>query len=104
MAVLGEIGDAGLPASALAQAQAGAFEAFLSASHVTSLISMTIVAIAAIIVGFLLPHISPPTKPMERGVAPVPSNPADELVIHEAESYGEEVVGEYVDDGRPAKE
>ena len=104
VAVLGEIGDAGLPASALAQAQAGAFEAFLSASHVTSLISMTIVAIAAITVGFLLPHISPPTKPMERGVAPVPSNPTDELVIHEAESYGEEVVGEYVDDGRPAKE
>jgi hypothetical protein len=34
----------------------------------------------------------------------VPSNPADELVIHEAESYGEEVVGEYADDGRPAKE
>lgn len=103
VAVLGEVGDAGLPPAALAQAQSGAFEAFLGASHVTSLISMTIVAIAAIIVGFLLPHISPPTKPMERGVAPVPSNPADELVIHEAESYGDEVSGEYVDDKSPPK-
>ncbi len=104
VAVLGEVGDAQLPASALAQAQAGAFEAFLSASHVTSLISMTIVGIAAIIVGFLLPHITPPTKPMERGIAPEPSNPADELVIQEAESYDEEVLGEYVDERRPAKE
>ena len=104
VAVLGEAGGAGLPAAALAQAQAGAFEAFLSASHLTSLISMTVVGIAAIIVGFLLPHISPPTKPMERGIAPEPSNPADELVIHEAESYEEEVLGEYVDERRPAKE
>jgi EmrB/QacA subfamily drug resistance transporter len=104
VAVLGEVGDAQLPASALAQAQAGAFEAFLSASHVTSLISMTIVGIAAIIVGFLLPHITPPTKPMERGIAPEPSNPADELIIQEAESYDEEVLGEYVDERRPAKE
>lgn len=104
VAVLGEVGDAQLPASALAQAQAGAFEAFLSASHVTSLISMTIVGIAAIIVGFLLPHITPPTKPTERGIAPEPSNPADELVIQEAESYDEEVLGEYVDERRPAKE
>ena len=104
VAVLGEVGDAQLPASALAQAQAGAFEAFLSASHMTSLISMTIVGIAAIIVGFLLPHITPPTKPTERGIAPEPSNPADELVIQEAESYDEEVLGEYVDERRPAKE
>ncbi len=102
--VLGQVSEAGLPASAVAQAQAGAFDAFLSASHLTSLISMTIVGLAAIIVGFLLPHITPPTKPIEQGIAPVPGSPADALVIGEAESYVDEAGGEYAQEPRRSGE
>ena len=102
--VLGQVSEAGLPASVAAQAQAGAFDAFLSASHLTSLISMTIVGLAAIIVGFLLPHITPPTKPIEQGIAPVPGSPADALVIGEAESYVDEAGGEYSQDPRRSGE
>ena len=102
--VLGQVSEAGLPASVAAQAQAGAFDAFLSASHLTSLISMTIVGLAAIIVGFLLPHITPPTKPIENGIAPAPGSPADALVIGEAESYVDEAGGEYSQDPRRSGE
>ena len=65
---------------------------------------MTIVGLAAIIVGFLLPHITPPTKPIEQGIAPAPGSPADALVIGEAESYVDEAGGEYSQDPRRSGE
>ena len=102
VAVLGQASAEGLPASTVASVQAGAFDAFLSATHVTSIISLVVVGIAAIIVGFFLPHISPPTAAMERGLGPKPVDPADELIHDETESYGREVDAEYVEKPGPA--
>jgi Na+/melibiose symporter-like transporter len=101
VSVLGQASADGLPASTVATLQAGAFEAFLGATHVTFIISLVVVAIAALVVGFFLPHISPPTGAMERGLAPKPVDAADELVQREAASYEEEAATEYVEKQRP---
>jgi len=101
VSVLGQASADGLPASEVAAFQAGAFEAFLNATHVTFIISLVVVAIAALVVGFFLPHISPPTAAMERGVAPKPVDAADELVQREAASYKDEAAAEYIDKRRP---
>ena len=50
----------GAPQAVIAQIQHGAYEAFLSASHFTTIICAVIVLLAAAIVGFLLPTIKPP--------------------------------------------
>lgn len=52
----------GAPAELVAQGKAIAFDSFLSATHVTSLISMALVLVAALVVWFLLPPITPPQK------------------------------------------
>ena len=101
VSVLGQASADGLPASTVATLQAGAFEAFLGATHVTFIISLVVVAIAALVVGFFLPHISPPTAAMERGVAPKPVDAADGLVQREAASYEDEAATEYVEKQRP---
>jgi DHA2 family multidrug resistance protein-like MFS transporter len=68
----------GLPIATL---QAGAFEAFLSAAHVASAISLGIVIIAALVVGFGLPKITPPSsRPLAPatgdGQTPIPAEGA----------------------------
>lgn len=50
------------PADLIETVRAGAFEAFLSASHVTMILSAVVVVIAALLVAFLLPTIQPPRK------------------------------------------
>ncbi len=50
------------PEALIETVRAGAFEAFLSASHVTMILSAVVVVIAALLVGFLLPVIQPPRK------------------------------------------
>ncbi|MDA8436413.1 MAG: DHA2 family efflux MFS transporter permease subunit [Actinomycetales bacterium] len=60
--VLQEAAAQGLPATVVAATRATAFDAFLSASHVTTLISTGIVVVAALVVWFLLPPITPPQK------------------------------------------
>ena len=60
--VLGQAAEQGLPASVVEATKATAFDAFLSASHVTTLISAIIVVVAAVLVWFLLPPITPPQK------------------------------------------
>ncbi len=52
----------GAPADALAAARQGAYNAFLSATHLTSWISALVVLLAAGIVFFVLPLIKPPTR------------------------------------------
>ena len=101
VSVLGQASADGLPASTVATFQAGAFEAFLGATHVTFIISLVVVAIGALIVGFFLPHINPPTAAMERGVAPKPVDAADELVQREAASYEDEAATEYIEKQSP---
>jgi EmrB/QacA subfamily drug resistance transporter len=60
--VLKQAATQGLPSSVVDATKATAFDAFLSASHVTTLISTGIVIIAAFVVWFLLPPITPPQK------------------------------------------
>ena len=82
-------GKAGMPASLLDQLRTGAFDAFLSASHITLWVSVGVVAVAALLVLFLLPVINPPRA--HDGPPPVPADPADALVQREVEAYPEEV-------------
>ncbi len=60
--VLDSLAANGAPAELVAQGKAIAFDSFLSAAHVTSLISMALVLVAALVVWFLLPPITPPQK------------------------------------------
>lgn len=53
---------AGLPAPLAAQATSEAFDAFLTASHVTAIVSAVMIFVAAIIVVALLPKITPPSR------------------------------------------
>jgi len=61
-AVLKHALAAGAPVDAVNAARVGAYDAFLSASHLTSWISAGVVLLGAAIVFFLLPKITPPTR------------------------------------------
>lgn len=63
----------GLPASATQQAISFTFDAFLQASHVTSLVSAVMIFIAAAVVIGFLPKIAAPTA--HPGAAPAPHQP-----------------------------
>jgi hypothetical protein len=93
----------GIPASVIEPLRTGAFEAFLSASHVTSYISLGVIVIAALAVFFLLPQINPPEKG-DRAVGAPAADATDALVREEIEHYSEEAAEEYVvrDRGNPA--
>ncbi len=74
VAVLEKAQAQGIPAPVIDAAKNQAFDAFLNASHVTGLISTVLVFVAAAVVWFMLPPITPPTK----GAAPAgPGRPAD---------------------------
>ena len=93
-AILTDAAAQGMPASIVEPLRTGAFEAFLSASHVTSYISLAMIVIAALLVFFLLPQITPPEKG-DRAVG-APADPTDALVREEVEHYSEEAAEEYV--------
>jgi MFS transporter, DHA2 family, multidrug resistance protein len=59
--VLQKAQAAGAPADAVERIRTEAFDAFLSASHFTYWISTAVIVLAAAIVFFALPHITPPT-------------------------------------------
>jgi MFS transporter, DHA2 family, multidrug resistance protein len=84
----------GAPAALIEQMRNGAYEAFLSASHVTSWISFVVIVIAALVVGFLLPQITPPERG-DRAVGAPPADAADALVKEEMAHYAEEAAEEY---------
>lgn len=101
--ILNEAAAQGVPAPVVEQLRAGAFEAFLSASHVTSYISLAVIVIAALVVFFLLPQITPPAKgdravgaPAQASDATNAADPTDALVREEAEQYSDEAAEEYV--------
>ena len=52
----------GLPSSVADTVKSGAFTAYLDASHVTTLVSASLALVAALLIWFLLPHITPPQK------------------------------------------
>ena len=91
--ILTQASAQGVPASVIDPLRAGAYEAFLSAAHVTSFISFVVIVIAALLVFFLLPKITPPAKG-DRAVG-APADPADALVQREAAQYAEEAAEEY---------
>ena len=92
--ILDQASAQGVPDSVVDPLRAGAYEAFLSASHVTSYISLAVIVVAALVVFFLLPQITPPRKG-DRAVG-APADPTDALVREEAASYAEEAAEEYV--------
>ena len=101
----------GLPAEIVEPIRASAYDAFLTASHHTSLISACIVFIAAIVVFTMLPHIEPPREG-QRPSAPA-DNVAEELIETEVAGYAEQSAEEYVperhskghdDDGVPDRQ
>ena len=72
----------------------GAFDAFLSASHLTSFISLVVIVIAGLVVFFLLPVITPPEK--KEAAANEPAvDAADALVKEEVAHYPDEAAEEY---------
>lgn len=79
-AVLG--GAAEIPSPVVAELQQLAFQDFLSAMHLTSAISVGIVVIAALIVGFGLPQITPPQARVV-----VPESEVDALIEEEVAAY-----------------
>ena len=93
-AILTQASAQGVPAAVIDPLRAGAYDAFLSASHVASYISLAVIVIAGLVVFFLLPVITPP----ERGDLAVgaSADATDELVRDEAEHYPAEAAQEYV--------
>jgi hypothetical protein len=86
MAVLDNAVKAGLPGSMAETLKEGAFTSFLSASHITSLISCAVMVIAALVVLFLLPKITPPSA----GGPAAPKDATDKLVQDEVTNYPRE--------------
>jgi DHA2 family multidrug resistance protein-like MFS transporter len=80
----------GLPVSAADSIRASAFDAFLNASHVTTLISTAVIIVSAIIVWFLLPPITPPQKGAHApGGRPANHGDAEPHLVGEAHSREE---------------
>jgi Na+/melibiose symporter-like transporter len=92
--ILNQAAAQGASAAVIDPLRAGAYEAFLSASHVTSYISFVMIVIAALVVFILLPEITPPEKG-DRAVG-APKDATDALVREEIEHYSEEAAEEYV--------
>ncbi len=93
VALLNQVEAAGAPAALVEQGRQGIFEAFISASHITSWISFAIVLIAALVVGFLLPAITPPTR---REPGTPPSDATDALIEERSADYASEAAAEIV--------
>ena len=62
VAVFNAAGAAGAPAAYVEQGIAESYQAFIDASHVTSLVAAATVLLAAVIVAVGLPHIAPPQR------------------------------------------
>ncbi|MFM8239882.1 MAG: MFS transporter [Actinomycetota bacterium] len=89
-AVLDAAAAQGAPSGLLDSIRQAAYDAFLTSSHVTYVISMVLVAVAAIVVVTLLPKITPPRKD-----APVqPDSPIDDRVAIQDAVYPEEAAAE----------
>jgi Na+/melibiose symporter-like transporter len=105
VSVLSQAGESGIPASTVAQLQSGAFEAFLNASHITSMISTVVIVIALFVVVFGLPKIDPPQKIRIELPTPVP-DPAhsntNAVIAAEFSNYDSEVVEELDPDTHPS--
>ena len=90
---LEQAAQSGLPQPAVDMLRSGAFDSFLTASHLTSYISAAVVGIAALVVLFLLPKITPPERrEMPTGVAP---DSAEGRIEDEVAHYAEQAAEEF---------
>jgi len=95
--------QSGVPSVVLDPLRAAAYADFLSASHLAAGISAAIVILAALIVGFMLPNISPPQAPG----APAETDqdteeaPINERIAEQSEHYPEELAEELDIDPTP---
>jgi len=101
--------ESGVPASLLDPLRAAAFADFLDASHLAAGLSAAIVIIAALIVGFGLPHITPPQAPGARpasagGTTDHDESPIDRRIAEQSGHYREELAEELDLDGEHAGE
>jgi MFS transporter, DHA2 family, multidrug resistance protein len=93
-----------LPSTTVDMLRAGAFEAFLNASHITAWISTAVVLLAFFVVLFGLPDITPPQRISIADPEPVP-NPGDtdiNAVIEAEFSHYSEEVSEELGDEAPS--
>lgn len=95
-AVLNAVEARGLPSAVVEPIRQTAYEAFLTASHHTTLISAIVVFIAAVVVFTMLPHIEQPRAGQRPGVPA--DNKAEELIETEVEEYADQAAEEYVPD------
>lgn len=100
-AVLDKADSMGVPGAVVDQVRSGAFEAFLSASHTANVISLVIVVIAALLVGFGLPSLRPPTKGAA-GSGPA-SDPTERRLETESAEYTEQADQEYPATEQPGR-
>ena len=93
--ILDQASQQGMPQQAVEILRSGAFESFLNASHLTSYISAAVLGVAALVVLFLLPVITPP----ERREQPQDVSPgsAEGRVEDEVEHYSEQLAEELGD-------
>lgn len=89
--VLAAAEQSGAPSELIGALRDAAFADFLSAAHVTSALSAAIVIIAALIVGFGLPKITPPAAPGRPSAEPDHASPMDERISEQSEHYTEEL-------------
>ena len=94
--LLSGLEQSGAPAKVIDALRASAFDSFLASAHVTYIISVSVVVLAALLVAFALPKITPPRK----HVAVPDDSPTDELVREEEAAYPEQLAEEISDDGR----
>jgi hypothetical protein len=73
--ILARAAQLGAPPEQVAKVRAGAFDAFLSASHITTAISLGVILLAAALVAFVLPTITPP-QAAPPGPPPASEEPA----------------------------
>jgi MFS family permease len=105
VSVLKQAAESGIPASTVAQLQSGAFEAFLNATHITSMISTAMIVIAFFIVLIGLPKIDPPQKMKSEPPTHVP-DPAhahtNAVIEAEFSNYETEANAELESGSKPA--
>lgn len=90
--ILDQAAQQGMPEQAVDMFRSGAFDSFLSASHLTSYISAAVLGIAALVVLFLLPVITPPERREQpQGAAP---ESTEGRVEDEVEHYSEQLAEE----------
>ena len=94
--LLAALEQSGVPAAVLDALRSAAYDSFLTASHVTYLVSVSVVVVAAVLVAFALPVITPPRKD---AVVPEDSS-TDDLVREEEAAYPVQLTEEISDDGR----